>query len=157
MNYEGRSLELPRLQGSWSGSYRCNNCNSSSVRRGLSGVEPPCWMIISTSSLTALQSSVDLRLLNGLLPVHSAFFPLFQFAIFHLLISVCTQFHHLFFGRPLSRLPWGLLLNTSLTLLLLSILLTWPIQFNRRTLTNESTSKFPNSCMNSLLYRFLQF
>jgi hypothetical protein len=23
------------------------------------------------------------------------------------LISVCTQFHHLFFGRPASRLPWG--------------------------------------------------
>jgi len=29
----------------------------------------------------------------------------FQFLIVHLLISVCTQFHHLFSGRPLSRLP----------------------------------------------------
>jgi hypothetical protein len=36
----------------------------------------------------------------------------FQYLIFHLLISVCTQFHHLFFGRPLSRLRWGLLSNT---------------------------------------------
>jgi hypothetical protein len=33
----------------------------------------------------------------------------------HLLISICTQCHHLFFGRPLSWLPWGLLLNTWLT------------------------------------------
>jgi hypothetical protein len=38
-----------------------------------------------------------------------------QFLILHLLISVCTQFHHLFFGRPLSRLPFGLWLNTWLT------------------------------------------
>jgi len=30
--------------------------------------------------------------------------------ILHLLIPVCTQFHHPFLGRPLSRLPWGLLL-----------------------------------------------
>ena len=81
----------------------------------------------------------------------------FQFLIMHLLISVCTQFHRLFFSRPLSRLPWGLLLNTLLTFLLLSILLTWPIQFNRLTLTNESISKSPNSWINSLLYSFLQF
>ena len=36
-------------------------------------------------------------------------------------------------------------------------LLTWRIQFNRLILTNESISKSPNSCINSLLYRFLQF
>jgi len=29
----------------------------------------------------------------------------FQFVILHLLISVCTQFHHLYFGRPLSQFP----------------------------------------------------
>jgi hypothetical protein len=33
----------------------------------------------------------------------------FQFVILHFLTPVCTQFHHLFFGRPLSRLPSGLL------------------------------------------------
>jgi len=78
----------------------------------------------------------------------------FHFLILHLLTCVCTQFHHLFFCLPLSRLSWGLLLNT---LLLLSILLTWPIHSNRLTLTNESISKSPNSSINSLLYRFLQF
>ena len=79
-----------------------------------------------------------------------------QFSIPHLLIPVCTQFHHLFFGRPLSRLSWGLLLNTWLTSPLHSILLTWPIQFNRLTLTNESLSKSPNSCNYFSLHRFLQ-
>jgi hypothetical protein len=39
-------------------------------------------------------------------------------------------------GLPLSRLLWRLLLNT--WLLLLPILLTWPIQFNRLFLINES-------------------
>jgi hypothetical protein len=55
----------------------------------------------------------------------------------HLLASVCTQFHHLFFGRPFSRLPSGLLLNIWLTFLLLSILLTWPIKFSRLILKME--------------------
>jgi len=45
----------------------------------------------------------------------------FQFVILHLLISVCTQFNHLFFGGPISCLSWGLLLKTLLTFLLLSI------------------------------------
>jgi hypothetical protein len=35
--------------------------------------------------------------------VNSVFDHSLQFVILHLLISVCTQFHHLFFGRPLSR------------------------------------------------------
>ena len=117
MNCEGRSIERPKLQGSWSGSYQYNNCNSSCARRGHCGVVLPCWMIIPTSSLTALQSSVDLLLLNGILPDHSVFDLFFQFVILRLLISVCTQFHHLCLGRPLSRLPWWLLLNTWLTLL----------------------------------------
>ena len=30
----------------------------------------------------------------------------FHFVMCHILISVWTQFHHLFFGRPPSRLPW---------------------------------------------------
>jgi len=42
------------------------------------------------------------------LPQSALFFYLsFQFLILHLLISLCTQFHHLFFSRPLSRLPWN--------------------------------------------------
>jgi hypothetical protein len=103
----------------------------------------------------ALQSNADFRLLNGL-PQSALFFdPTFQFLILHLLISVCTQFHHLFFSLPLSRLPWWLLRNTWLNSLLLSILLTWQIQFNRLTLTHETISKSPNRCINSLLYRFL--
>ena len=82
----------------------------------------------------------------------------FQFLIMHLLMSVCIQSHHLFFfGGPLTWLPWALLLNTWLTFLLLSILLTWPTQFNQIILTNESTFKSPNSCNSSLLYHFLQF
>ena len=86
------------------------------------------------------------------------FFDLFcQLVILHLLISVCTQFHHLCLGRPVSLLTWVLLFNTWLTLLLLSILLTWPIKSNPHILTKQSTPKSPNSCSNSLLYRFLQF
>ena len=43
--------------------------------------------------------------------------PLFFYLSFHLLIlrlliSVSTQSDHLYFGRPLFRLPWELLLNT---------------------------------------------
>ena len=79
-----------------------------------------------------------------------------QFVILHLLISVCTQLHHLFFSRTLRRLPWGLLLNTWLTFLSPSILLTWQIQFNRLLLTNESKSKSPNSYINSSLHHFFQ-
>ena len=36
----------------------------------------------------------------------------FHLLILHLLISVSIQSDHLFFGRPLFRLPWELLLNT---------------------------------------------
>ena len=60
----------------------------------------------------------------------------FQFLILHLLICVCIQFHHLYFGH-LSRLPCRLLSNTWLRFLLLSILLKWPIQFNPLIRTNE--------------------
>jgi hypothetical protein len=43
----------------------------------------------------ALQSNAELRLLNGLLS--TLFLALsFQFLILHLLICVCTQFHHVF-------------------------------------------------------------
>ena len=89
---------------------------------------------------------------------HSAlfFYLSLQFVILRLWIPVFTQFHHLFFGRPLSRLPWGLLLNTSLAFLLLSILLTWLIQFGRLNLTNESISKSANIGIDSLLYSSLQ-
>jgi hypothetical protein len=69
---------------------------------------------------------------------HSALFNdiSFQSVILHLLTAVCTHLHHLFFDRPLSRLPWGLL-NTWLTFLSISILQTRPIQFNRLILTNS--------------------
>ena len=43
----------------------------------------------------ALQSNEDL---NGL-PISSVFNLSFQFLILYLLVPVCTQFHHLFFGR----------------------------------------------------------
>ena len=53
----------------------------------------------------------------------------FQFVILHWIISVGTQFHHLVFGHPLSRLPWGLLLNTWLTFFTIhSVNVTNPIQ-----------------------------
>ena len=88
-----------------------------------------------------LQTNADLRLLNELLPVSSVFFDLsFQCFILHLSTHVCTQCHRLFFlgGGPLNRLPWGLLKNTWLAFLVQSILLKWPVQFNRLILTNES-------------------
>jgi hypothetical protein len=80
-----------------------------------------------------------------------------KFAILHLLMSVCIQFYQMFFGHPLSWLPWGLFLNTSLNFLLLSILLTRPIQFKRHILTNKNIFNSQNSLINSLLYRSLQF
>jgi hypothetical protein len=71
-----------------------------------------------------LQSNADLRLPNDF--SHSVLFLdlSFRFLILRLLKAVCTQLHHLFFGRPLSRLPWGLMLNAWFTFLLLTILLT---------------------------------
>jgi len=102
----------------------------------------------------AIQSNADLHLLNGLLLVTSVFWPpftAFNFAFINIYFYTVPPY---FLYRPLSRLPWGLLLNTWLTFLLLYILLTWPIQFNRLFLTNESISKSPNRCINSLLYGF---
>jgi len=99
---------------------------------------------------------MDLRLLNGFLPVSSfswPLFPVFNYAF----INVCIQSHHLFFGGPRTWLPWALLLNIWLTFLLLSIPLRRPTQFNQIILTNEITFKSPNSCNSSLLYHFLQF
>jgi hypothetical protein len=92
----------------------------------------------SSSSSMVLQSNAYLCLLNGLLPVSSvawSLFPIFSFAS----INICTQFHHLFLGRPLSRLPWALLLNTWLTFLFTvhSVNMTSPIQ-----MTNSVKSKY---------------
>ena len=61
------------------------------------------------------------RLRRALLQVRSVFDLSFQFVILYLLIPVRTQFHHLFFGRTLSRHPRILSLNTWYTFLLLSI------------------------------------
>jgi hypothetical protein len=71
----------------------------------------------------ALQYNANLHLLHGLLPFICLFYLSFQFSILHLLISVCTQFYYLFFSCPLTQLPWGLLLHTQFTFLLLSNLL----------------------------------
>ena len=70
--------------------------------------------------------------LYGLLPVNCVFWPLFPLYNF-VFITVCTQFHHLCFGRPLSRFPWRLSLNTWLIYLFIfftirSINMTKPIQ-----------------------------
>jgi hypothetical protein len=105
----------------------------------------------------ALQSNVHLHLLNALLPVSSVYELSFQIVILHSLISVCTQLQHLSFGHPLSQLPRGLLLNARLTFLLLSILSTWPIQFNWLILTNESISKPPHGRIISCSHYCLQF
>jgi hypothetical protein len=83
----------------------------------------------------ALQSNADLPLLNGRLPVSSVF-DLFQFCIYHHLFVRSST---LLFGRPPSQLPWGLSLITLLTFLVLSILLTLPIESNRLILINELT------------------
>jgi len=53
-------------------------------------------------------------LLKGISPSPALFDLSFQFANLLLLISICKQFHHLFFGRPLNRLPRGLLLKLDL-------------------------------------------
>jgi hypothetical protein len=89
----------------------------------------------------------------------TVFFDLsFQCVILHLLYSVRTQFVHLFFGHPLTRLAWGLSLNTWKTFLLISILLSG--QSNPTDLFWQMKlriSKSPNSCFNSTLYHFVQF
>ena len=105
----------------------------------------------------SLQSNVDLRLLNGPLPVNSVFLS-FQFVILHWLISVYTHFYLLFFwGHPRSWLSGKLYSNTSLTVLLLPILSTWPININRIIRTKESIPNYSKSCIKSLIYCFLQF
>jgi len=98
-----------------------------------------------------------MHFLNALLTVNSVYDLSVQFVILHSLISVCTQLHHLSFGHPLSWLPWGLLINTWLTFLLLSILLTWLIHFKWLILKNGSISKSPHCRINSCLYHCLQF
>jgi hypothetical protein len=64
-----------------------------------------------------------------------------QFLILHILVSPYTQSHHLDLGLPIGRLPWGWLAKTVYTILLLSILLTWPIHLNLFILINETISK----------------
>jgi hypothetical protein len=79
-----------------------------------------------------------------------------QFLTLHFLISPYTQSHHLHLGLPLGRLPRGWLAETCYTILLLSILLTWPIHLNLFILINDTISKSPYNCISSLLCRFLQ-
>ena len=95
---------------------------------------------------------------NATLHLVSSVFALpFQILNLHIFISFYTQFHHLYLAVLLVDFPgdcyWSLYLN----FLVLSILVTWPIQFNRLILTNEIISKSPNSCGNSLLFCVLQF
>jgi hypothetical protein len=94
-----------------------------------------CNLFSSFSSMF-LQNNLNLRLLSGLLAVGSVLDFSFHFVILNLLKFVCTKFHHMLIGRPLSRLPWGLLFNNWLTSLLLSFLSPWPIPFNQLLLTN---------------------
>jgi hypothetical protein len=62
--------------------------------------------------------------------------PLFPIYIYEFINKYLCTIPQTDFGRPLCWLPWGWLLKTWLTFLLLSILLTWPIQFNPLILTN---------------------
>ena len=68
----------------------------------------PCAPLLlspSLSSLMALQSKADLSSLLHF-SQSALFFELtFQSVTVHLLMSVCTQFHHLLFGHPHSGLP----------------------------------------------------
>jgi hypothetical protein len=78
------------------------------------------------------------------------FDPSFHFVILQILISVCTQFHHLVFVHPLSRLPC---LDLLFFYCPFCVYMTNPWL----TLTHWSIPKYPNSSINSVLYRFLQF
>ena len=99
-----------------------------------------------SSSLMAPQFIAEPCLLNELLPVICVFDLSLQFPILHLLMSVCTQFHHLLFGHPVSWFLWGLLLNTYFSFTVHSINMTNPIQLTYSDKWKKSTS--PNSCIN---------
>ena len=77
-------------------------------------------------SSMALQSNVDLR------SVLWHLFPIYNFAFTNICLYTIPPFD---FGSSSSWLPWGLLLNTWITFLLPSFLLTWPVQFNQLVLT----------------------
>jgi hypothetical protein len=113
---------------------------------------PKCFLLLSWlySAMWAFASLMD--------PIQSSlFFDLCsQFMILHFLISPCTQSHHLDLGLSLGQLPWGWLAKTWYTILLLSILLTWPIHLNLFILINETISKSPYNCISSLLRHLLQ-
>ena len=85
------------------------------------------------------------------------FFDLFfQFVILHVLISVGTQFHHLFFGHSLSQLPWGWMLKyfTDFSFTFHSVKMTNPIQlayWQMKVYLNLQTAAL------ILYYHFLQF
>jgi hypothetical protein len=70
----------------------------------------------------------------------------FQFLIFQLLICVHSS-AVCFLVVHLVDFPEDYCLSTWLTFLLLTILLTWPIQFNRLVLTNESTPNFQRAAL----------
>jgi hypothetical protein len=103
----------------------------------------------------AVQSKEELRCLNGLLPVSSVFLPLFLFLTS---TSIYICFVHCFTICCLVDFLGIIIINnTRLTFISISILLTWPIQFNTLILTNESIPKSTNSCIDFLLHRILQF
>ena len=81
-------------------------------------------------------------------------FRFFNFASINVCLYTVPPF---FFGRPVVTLLWGLLLNTCLTFLLLSILLSWPIQINRLILTNEIISESPQSSIIPYYIAFYNF
>jgi hypothetical protein len=113
-------------------------------------VKPEYFIFFSSSFSMAPHSSADRHL------VSSVFALPFQFSNLHVFIFLYTIPPSVF-GRPLVDFHGDYYWLIDLNFLLLSILVTWPIQFNRLILTNEIITKSPNSCDNSLFYRFLQF
>jgi hypothetical protein len=82
----------------------------------------------------------------------------FQFLFLHLLITVCTQFHHLFLGRQLKATSLRIIFQYMpyFSVTIPSINLTNSIQLTF-FLTNGILHKSPNRGISSLFYHFLPF
>jgi hypothetical protein len=80
-----------------------------------------------------------------------------QFLILYFIISPYTRSHHLYLGLPVGRLPWRWLAKTWYSIILLSILLTWPIHLNLFILINKTISKSPYCNVLGVLYSRWKF
>lgn len=78
---------------------------------------------------------------------------LFNFASINISLY---QFHNLFFVILFVNFSVNYYYWIFDFFFLLPILLKWPIQFNQVIQTNKGISNFPNICINSWLYCFLQ-